>query len=242
MFAASSLYFVIALSLPRGQPCPSRPPGWLLARIWAEDCVISRDLSTMITIHKPDVATGHFESIICWVLCRIVIVVMRASCRCKAYDDDVFLKLNHFSLYDVWNWLARSSSASELDTGTWQMDCDIFLMDWLEIELVKSRTKAYEADPTEDIRFTILLLAPLMMNTEYLSQYLVIIKTEMMKLNSMLSGQNWDSGGLALTWYSSSRQIRDCECRKCVSMPSRIWLIWIVVNEYCLWNFMCFRN
>ena len=49
-----------------------------------------------------------------------------------------------------------------------------FLMDWLEIELVKSRTKAYEADPTEDIRFTILLLAPLMMNTEYLSQYAFI--------------------------------------------------------------------
>ena len=42
------------------------------------------------------------------------------------------------------------------------------------VELVKTRTKAYEADPTEDIRFTILPLAPLMMNTEYLSQYAFI--------------------------------------------------------------------
>ena len=144
----------------------------------------------MITILKPDVATGHFESVICRVLCRIVIVVMRASWRYEVFIW-VFSKVI-FSLFDVWNLLGRKSSVSGLDTGTWQMDWDIFDSDWLTwnwtLLLKKSRTKAsYEAAPTEDIRFTILLLAPLMINTCYHNTEL---RTEMMKLKTVLSDQN----------------------------------------------------
>ena len=180
----------------------------------------------MITILKPDVATGHFESVICRVLCRIVIVVMRASWRYKVCIW-LFFKSYFFPFWCLKftgpEKLCEWAGQQHLTNGLW------YFWFWLiDLKLnfivekkVEQKLLSYEAAPTEDIRFTILLRAPLMINT--LFYHNIELRTEMMKLKIVLSVLKQS---LKAAWLlpdfpvhvriNATDHFTDCECRECV--------------------------